>query len=153
MHEAHVETGLRLEALRFSTSDSALTLTHGCARCTREGKIHVILHQILEAALRHANSTEQLICFDWLRRFLVRFSCIAHTWFRRYVLFLSCATTSGYDLLSEYNIYTVWWIKLICGRGVKQRAVKFSSVAAYHISPFEHCVDSAAGQFSVDPCR
>lgn len=47
-----------------------------CALHTR--KIHVILHQILEAGQKHANSTEQLICLGWLQRFLLNFSRSKH---------------------------------------------------------------------------
>lgn len=47
--------GLRLRLtnffVQFSTSDSALTLTRACARCTRQGKIILILPQILAARL------------------------------------------------------------------------------------------------------
>lgn len=120
--------------VHFSTSDSALTVTHGCALCTRQGKMHTCNpasdFRSRTPTYKKKKSTEQLICFERLQLFLATFHAHRHK-----------------AIMSFRNIYIFTQSNLRKGNKLNKMQL------IYHLSPPEHCVDCAADQFSVDPCR
>lgn len=125
--------------VHFSTSDSALTVTHGCALCTRQGKMHTCnpasdFRSRTPTYKKKKHRTTNLL---WATA----------TFSRHFTLFDSCHAHRHKAIMSFRNIYIFTQSNLRKGNKLNKMQL------IYHLSPPEHCVDCAADQFSVDPCR